>query len=410
MSTIRLAVIFDQRIFAGGGYQQALNAALLTQEIPVDIAQVIFFTTFSDNVSTLASYGIEAEFIPISAFGKIRSYIRSRINDLQVLSLLQRFEEYLPLEKCMVERNIDLVYFLSPSGWTRSLERLNYITTVWDLCHRDDPEFPEVSSNRQLESRDSYYRSTLPRATAIFVDSELGKKNVIRRYAIDEQRIYILPFQPAVSTYNPSLTNSESVVDVRKRYQLDVPYVFYPAQFWSHKNHIYLLEGLRALDDLYSLKVGAVFSGVDKGNLQFVQTRTFELGLDDRVRFVGFVPNEEIPYFYRQSLALVMPTYFGPTNLPPLEAFILGVPVLYSDKEGLRDQVGEAGLMMDLSNPESMAFHIKSLTEDDQLRSNLIKEGFKRLAYINSIDRIGILLSVIQKFSCRRKCWPPLTN
>ena len=65
---------------------------------------------------------------------------------------------------------------------------------------------------------------------------------------------------------------------------------------------------------------------------------------------------------------------------------------------------------MDLSNPESMAFHIKSLTEDDQLRSNLIKEGFKRLAYINSIDRIGILLSVIQKFSCRRKCWPPLTN
>ena len=83
MSTIRLAVIFDQRIFAGGGYQQALNAALLTQEIPVDIAQVIFFTTFSDNVSTLASYGIEAEFIPISAFGKIRSYIRSRINDLR---------------------------------------------------------------------------------------------------------------------------------------------------------------------------------------------------------------------------------------------------------------------------------------------------------------------------------------
>ena len=219
----------------------------------------------------------------------------------------------------MVARNIDLVYFLSPSGWTRSLERLNYITTVWDLCHRDDPEFPEVSSNRQLESRDSYYRSTLPRATAIFVDSELGKKNVIRRYAIDEQRIYVLPFQPAVSTYNPSLTNSESVVDVRKRYQLDVPYVFYPAQFWSHKNHIYLLEGLRALDDLYSLKVGAVFSGVDKGNLQFVQTRTFELGLDDRVRFVGFVPNEEIPYFYRQSLALVMPTYFGPTNLPPLK-------------------------------------------------------------------------------------------
>ena len=53
-----------------------------------------------------------------------------------------------------------------------------------------------------------------------------------------------------------------------------------------------------------------------------------------------------------------MPTYFGPTNIPPLEAFALGVPVLYSDLPGLKDQVGDSALLLDLNNPESMAQHM----------------------------------------------------
>ena len=50
-----------------------------------------------------------------------------------------------------------------------------------------------------------------------------------------------------------------------------------------------------------------------------------------------------------------MPTYFGPTNIPPLEAFSLNVPVCYSDLDGLREQVGEAAFLMNLKNPESLA-------------------------------------------------------
>ena len=62
-------------------------------------------------------------------------------------------------------------------------------------------------------------------------------------------------------------------VDIKKKYKLDMPYVFYPAQFWAHKNHIYLLEGLKSLEDNFGLKVGAIFSGGDKGNLDFIKKR-----------------------------------------------------------------------------------------------------------------------------------------
>jgi len=297
------------------------------------------------------------------------------------------------------------MYFLSPSGWAQNLEKLNYITTVWDLSHRDDPEFPEVRWDRQIEAREKYYWAILPRATAIFVDSELGKKNVVHRYGIDEERVHVMPFQAATATRESPSSDYRSSIDVRAKYKLDVPYVFYPAQFWAHKNHVYLLEGLRVLEERYEIRIGAIFSGGDQGNFAHVQSCVRRMNLEDRVRFVGFVDNDVIPEFYRQSAALVMPSYFGPTNLPPLEAFELGVPVLYSDKAGLRDQVGDAALLMDLNDPATLADHLKNLIDDPQLRIRLIQAGKDRLKYFDAMDRVGILKRVLEDFRWRRLTW-----
>ncbi|WP_067585770.1 glycosyltransferase family 4 protein [Endozoicomonas ascidiicola] len=405
MRPIRLAVFFDQTIQAGGGYQQALNAALLTLEIPGELVDVVFFTNLKENITTLSSHGVNVKLIHLSPFEKIRTYLRGAVLTPALLKVIKRFERYTPFEKYFIEESIDLVYFLSPTSRARSLEEINYITTVWDLCHRDDPEFPEVRWDRQLEARDKNYQAILPRAIATFVDSELGRNNLVRRYGIDVERIHVVPFQGAVSIRAHSETETGSTINICEKYQLSVPYVFYPAQFWAHKNHVYLLEGLRVLEDLHGIKVGAVFSGGDQGNQQYVEKRTRELGLEDRIRFAGFVPNEEVPDLYRQSLALVMPTYFGPTNLPPLEAFALGVPVLYSDKAGLRDQVGNAGMLMDLTNPETMAGHIKALLEDYQLKDQMVKAGHTRLSNIDSEDRVGVLHDVLKEFRARRLCW-----
>jgi glycosyltransferase involved in cell wall biosynthesis len=405
MRPIRLALFFDQQIRAGGGYQQAMNAALLTRELPSDICEPIFFTTLEENVVTLAGHGIQAELIKFTFLRKARTYLRRLIIDARVLKLLKRLKRYSPFERLLVQRKIDLVYFLAPSGWARDLDETNYITTVWDLCHRDDPEFPEVRWNRQFEEREKKYRALLPRATAIFVDSELGKKNVVHRYGIDDERVHVMPFQAAAATRESPSSDSRSSIDVRAKYNLDVAYVFYPAQFWAHKNHVYLLEGLQVLEERYGLRVGAIFSGGDQGNLAHVRSYVRKLNLEGRVRFVGFVENEEIPELYRQSVALVMPSYFGPTNLPPLEAFELGVPMLYSDKAGLRDQVGDAALLMDLNDPASLANHLKNLIDDPQLRMRLIEAGKERLKYFDSMDRVGILKRVLEDFRWRRLTW-----
>ena len=93
------------------------------------------------------------------------------------------------------------------------LEKLNYITTVWDLCHRDSPEFPEVYANRIFEQREFIYKKTLIKAVAIIADSELGKSNIIRRYLVDVSRIYVLPFSPALSVVNSDQIDCSTITE-----------------------------------------------------------------------------------------------------------------------------------------------------------------------------------------------------
>jgi len=402
---VKLAVFFDQVLHAGGGYQQALNAALLVKKLPNDLVEPIFFTQYQENIETFQSFGINAIFLPLPLFRRAVLKIRRRITHSGVLGFWKKLVGRNAFERSFVKHGVDLVYFLSPTPIVNDLEELNYITTVWDLCHRDDLEFPEVRALRIFEEREQLYCSILPKAVGIIVDSSLGKVNVMRRYGIDEERVHVMPFMPATGTQVSEEGYQAGYIDICQKYKLDVPYVFYPAQFWAHKNHVYLLEGLKCLQEEFGQRVGAIFSGDDQGNLAHVRRITGILGLSDSVRFAGFVPNEEIPYLYKQSLALVMPTYFGPTNLPPLEAFSFGIPVLYPDKPGLRDQVGDAALLMDLHEPRSMAGHLAALIGNPELRERLVEKGNDNLMQYSDQNRLEILSTVLHDFRRRRASW-----
>ena len=131
-----------------------------------------------------------------------------------------------------------------------------------------------------------------------------------------------------------------------------------------------------------------------------------KMNLENRVISPGFVNQKELNLLYSQSIALVMPTYFGPTNIPPLEAFKLNTPVLYSNLPGLKDQVGDAALLLDLNNPRSLVQNLKILLNSSELRNNLIKNGRLRLAELNfEQKKLDILKNIIKKFKILRDCW-----
>ena len=87
---------------------------------------------------------------------------------------------------------------------------------------------------------------------------------------------------------------------------------------------------------------------------------------------------DELAALYRNAAALVMASYFGPTNLPPLEAWAVGTPVIYP--EAFAAQAGDAAMLFDYDDPVTLADAIEKVDRADE-RARLVEAGQNRLRY-----------------------------
>ena len=171
---------------------------------------------------------------------------------------------------------------------------------------------------------------------------------------------------------------------VQARHGLTTPYLFYPAQLWPHKNHVRIVEAV-ALLRAEGLLVTVAFTGSPAPGPRAavhrdLRRRADELGIEDAVRLLGELPSEDVAPLYAGARALVMPTFFGPTNIPVLEAWAVGCPVITSDIRGIREQAGDAAVLVDPRSTESIAEGMATVWQDEELRRRLAEAGRARLA------------------------------
>lgn len=403
---MNIAVILTKDISEGGAFQYALSVSLLLDKNKSGKYNFIFFTTAKENLEALKKYNLHPIYFPWSNFNRFMAFLTgSQLAGSVFTKLKIKFAS--KFDKIIKKHNIDLAYFLSPADMALVLNCYNYIFTVLDLCFLDYPEFPEVYINREFERRERLYSLAIAKAVAVITDSEFTKSKITKRYAVAESRIVSLPYLPSEAVNITDQAYKQNFIDVNKKYNINGKYIFYPAQFWPHKNHIYILEGLKLLKEKYKILLSAVFSGSDKNNLHFVLKKAEEFGIGNQVHCIGFVEDGELPYLYAQALALVMPTYFGPTNIPPLEAFVMGCPVLYSDLPGLREQVKDAALLLDLQDPESMCRQLMKVIEKSPEISTLTANGKRKIESLMLMQKkyIEELKSVLDDYSLKLKTW-----
>ena len=273
-----------------------------------------------------------------------------------------------------------------------------YVMAVHDLQHRIHPEFPEVSAGDEYAWREYTFRNAIRNALIIVVDSEIGKADVLTYYGdlIAPERIAILPFLPATA----AKTTAKDRDRVKRTYDLPGRYLFYPAQLWPHKNHIKIIEALALLRDADGIEADLVLVGSATGEIRKEQyarlTATANaLGIAHCLHHLGYVPAADMPALYAAAEALVMPTFFGPTNIPILEAWGLGCPVITSDIRGVREQAGDAALLADPNSAEELAEAIRGIWLDGNLRSDLIERGRRRLNLNTRDDYAGRLAAIL---------------
>ncbi|HOX06162.1 MAG TPA: glycosyltransferase family 1 protein [Planctomycetota bacterium] len=287
------------------------------------------------------------------------------------------------------------------------LAGIPFVASIHDLQHRLQPEFPEVSAGSEWAGRERLYAGVARSAELLLADSEVGREDILACYGAagaEPGRVMALPFLPG-----PGLAAEVSAAEVRRvREARGLPerYLFYPAQFWPHKNHLRIIEALGRLRREAGLEVCAAFCGSHSGELRertfaAVREEAARLGLGGAVRHLGYVPDAEMAALYAGAVALVMPTFFGPTNIPVLEAWALGCPVITSDIRGIREQCGDAAVLVDPRSAESIAGGIRRVWTDEALRRDLAEKGRRRRSAYTFGDYCARLRGIIEEAKAR---------
>lgn len=335
--------------------------------------------------------------IPHTVPARARRRLIDLWHDIQDRLPVPRFGPRTWFERSLDREGVDLVWFAT--HYAEDTDR-PYIFTILDLQHLLQPWFPEVSADGEWGRRQHYFGRHLLRATRVIVPNKAGEQQLLRHFPIGSERVLRLPHPtpPFASAAQPL---PRSALD---RFDIEDPYLFYPAQFWAHKNHATVLEALALLDGDAPNSLQLVLTGSDKGQLDHVRRLTRELGVVDRVRLLGFVDEAELVALYQHAHALVYLSFFGPENLPPLEAFALGCPVIYADVPGALEQLGDAALLVPPTDAGAVAAAVRDLRDHD-LRERLTAAGRRRSEELSPARYVRGVLDFVDAFEPVRRTW-----
>ncbi|CAN5699880.1 hypothetical protein BH24ACT26_BH24ACT26_04730 [soil metagenome] len=272
------------------------------------------------------------------------------------------------------KRKLDLVHHAG--GVIPLLRSSRTVVTIHDLQYL---YYPEYFTGSKL----AYLKSMVPRsaetARLVFTPSEFTRRTVIERLSIDPSIVVVVPH--GISSREDAVVRS----DVRARYNIPGRYFLYPAATYPHKNHLMLIEAFARLLESHP-EATLVLTGA-KGSTQWGTARSTaggiaeeirHLGIEERVRPLGFVPSSDLDALYRNAVALTFPSRFEGFGAPILEAWSKGCPVIAADATALPEVVGDAGYLLSPDNPDEWANAMWDLLEDEDLRLIYARAGAER--------------------------------
>lgn len=371
----KIGIYLERRPESGGAYQYCLSMLKALSYFPQNEFKIIAFCTFDEWKKVTEQMNIQTEIVSKNFIQKIIHYIAERI--LSVEFYRKNCKILHPLARKFKEVGIDACIYPCGDKISFMLDT-DSIVTVFDLMHRYLNEFPEVANKKIYKSRERSYNNIVKYAKLIFVDSNVGKQQLIECYGTDNKSINTLNQKTKVlSMIAPDYVygNCKAII-ANERVKFD-KYIFYPAQFWKHKNHRNLLLSIAELKNK-GIIVNLILCGSKKNAFDDVIKIINDNNLQEQVQILGYVSNEELVALYQHARALIMPTFGGPTNIPQLEAFVLGCPVATAKIFGIPEQVGEAALLFNPYSISEIKDCVEKLWNDQELCETLVKRGYEQ--------------------------------
>lgn len=253
------------------------------------------------------------------------------------------------------------------------------VPTVYNPHDLQHIHYPQFFTAQDLAWRDVFYRTACRLSHAVIVNSQWIKDDVVAQFALASDKVQVVP--EAAPTHFMSASADADRAKTLERHGLSGKFLLYPNNTWPHKNHARLLEALAYLRDKRGISVPLVSTGArHEPSWPRLSARVDELGLSDQVKFLGFVSEVELRALYQTARGVVVASLFEANSLPIFEAWAEGTPVASSNVTALPEQVGDAGLLFDPNDPQSMGDALARIFTDDALCADLAAKGRRRLA------------------------------
>jgi len=266
------------------------------------------------------------------------------------------------------------------------------VLTFHDMQHEF---YPEYFSSFEMKTRKELYRPSPGRATRVIAISEHAKACLVEKYGIDPAKVDVV-----YNGFNPSfrvLDDPVHLEQIRMKYGLDRPFLYYPAATWPHKNHKRLFQALKIMRDEHGFDGHLVLSGVAMQAHDEIMAEIERLGLSNMVKVLGFLPFEDLPWLFNLARMLVFPSLFEGFGIPLVEAMACGCPVACSDVASIPEVAGEAGVYFDPASAEDIAVKTWMLWTEETVRQERVKLGLERAKKFNWIKAARETVEVYRK-------------
>ncbi len=279
-----------------------------------------------------------------------------------------------------------------------------YVLTVHDLLDHMYGARGLSSMRRNLQLQ--LTRRALNRAARLLAVSQFTKCEIARKFAVPGDRIEVV-YNAIDERFLRGHASDADRQLIAERYQVNYPFLLYAGAIRPHKNVVRIIEAFSALktelekeQQLPDLKL--IIIGDDLSGHPGLRRTVVRSGVQNDVRFLGFVPIEVLRIFYDVAKIFVFPSLYEGFGLPPLEAMAHGTPVVTSNSSSLPEVAGNAALLV---NPEDV-FEIERALQrallDPVLRARMKQRGYEqaqRFSWTRSVERI---LAIYREVAARR--------
>jgi glycosyltransferase involved in cell wall biosynthesis len=273
-----------------------------------------------------------------------------------------------PYSHAVSEFNLDLIHFPNLFGGSSLHPSIKQVATVQDLTPL---LFPSMHPQHRVWANRILTRRTLKRTNRIIVPSRATGRDLVEAGLASEDRIVCIPHG-----VNPMFRHEEGTSDFAARYQLERPFILTVGVLEPRKNHLTLLEVIRALRDR-GHRLDLVIIGRPGWRWENPLTMPKYRDLWPWVKVLSDVPDLDLAEFYNRAEMFIYPSCYEGFGLPILEAMACGAPVIASSVSSMPEVGGPAALLADPASPREFIAQALRLLEDKDLRRQVVDAGLR---------------------------------